>query len=166
MYFSPIDANSIRELFTYRDGALYWAVRNNPRIKVGDVSGGLDNSSGRWEVRIAGKNYKRSRLVWAFHNGDPGELQIDHINGDKTDDRIDNLRAVSASINSHNKGVTKANTTGIKGVSIYRQTKKGKYYRARLEVNGKEYRKFGYDLDCLIEWREEIARNSGIEKIN
>lgn len=58
------------------------------------------------------------RLAWAFKNGRWPDGQIDHINGDKSDNRITNLREVTASINSQNQKRPKAsNKTGFLGVS-------------------------------------------------
>lgn len=78
-----------------------------------------------------GKNVRAHRLIYeAYHGNVP--TYIDHINGNKRDNRVDNLRPASSAENNRNVGLTKANTSGYKGVS---KTKTGKY-RAAIQYNG------------------------------
>lgn len=76
----------------------------------------------------------------------PKGSQVDHINGDKLDNRKINLRVCTHSQNQINRGKQKNNTSGFKGVYPQKQSKK---YRAKISVNGKEYH-LGY-FDCPIE---------------
>lgn len=84
-------------------------------------------------------SYKRNsllahRVVWAIHYGRMPTDIIDHINGDKTDNRISNLREVNKSINGQNrKTATKKNPTGYLGVHLHA----GKYC-ASIKFNGKK----------------------------
>lgn len=64
------------------------------------------------------------RAVWAFHYGDWPDGAIDHINGIKSDNRIENLRLATVSQNQHNRGLQVNNTSGYKGVSFHKQTGK------------------------------------------
>jgi len=70
-------------------------------------------------IQVFNRHYMAHRLAWAFTHGEfPKEdEQIDHINGDATDNRIDNLRLVSMQENNRNKGLGRNNKTGITGVS-------------------------------------------------
>ena len=72
------------------------------------------------------------RLILGLDFGD--KRQADHINMDGLDNRRENLRIVTASENRCNRGKTKANTSGYKGVSWHKQLKK---WRADIQVNGK-----------------------------
>ena len=154
MKAKPIDEKLIRELFIYHQGILYWAKSTSRRVRVGDVAG-TPNNKGYCVVIIGGKVYRRSRLIYAMHYGDPASKEIDHINRDKSDDRIENLRAVDSSVNNHNKGLNRNNTSGIKGI-YSSKTERGLYYRAKLQVGGKLYRKASYDLESLVSWRESL----------
>lgn len=63
------------------------------------------------------KNYLTHRLVWFFHNGKiPEGMEIDHIDLDRSNNKIENLRLVTHAQNMKNTPLLKTNTTGIKGV--------------------------------------------------
>ncbi len=65
---------------------------------------GYTNGRGWLRVKIAGVHYKVHRIVWKMHHGEdpPANLQIDHINRDRHDNRITNLRVVTCKENIHN----------------------------------------------------------------
>lgn len=108
-----ISAEEINEILEYRDGQLYWKVSGNGRYP-GKKTGCL-GSGGYLQVRIKYKLYLVHRLVWIMHGKKPAPI-IDHINGDKLDNRLENLRAVTQSQNSMNRKQRSDNTSGIKGV--------------------------------------------------
>lgn len=70
------------------------------------------------------KNLYAHRVVWLLHYGEWPKNTVDHINGDKTDNRIENLRDVTLKENAKNKPIRKDSRTGVCGVSI----RYGKYY--------------------------------------
>lgn len=73
------------------------------------------------------KKIYKHREVWEKANGKiPYDMQIDHINRDKLDNRLENLRAVSRSVNQHNRKLNRNNTSGHKGVYWHKQ--KGKWH--------------------------------------
>ena len=72
-------------------------------------------------VRIAGGMHRVHRLVWLYVYGEiPKGKVIDHINGDKHDNRLANLRLVDRAQNNRNSKVSAKNSTGYKGVSVKR----------------------------------------------
>lgn len=89
------------DLFIYDDGLLINRISKSSRMQSGQIAGMLDARTGRAYIRINEVRYQRSILVWAMHNGKlPAKgMVIDHINGNPNDDRIENLREVSQSIN-------------------------------------------------------------------
>lgn len=116
----------------------------------------LESDSARWNSRHAGKGcgavnpggYRgiqfvfsghgtfrvmAHRLAWFIVNGVIPEFDIDHINQDRLDNRISNLRDVSKSLNLRNKSMGKNNTSGVTGVTWEEQIKK---WRARALVDG------------------------------
>jgi hypothetical protein len=124
----------LHALFAYReDGALIRKVTTNPRAQAGQVSGCI-NKGGYLRTRIQGKLYFNHRLVWFLHHG-TWPTAIDHVNGDRQDNRIENLRPCTLSQNMHNSKNKTTNKTGVKGVTWSTQKKR---YRARIVVKRKE----------------------------
>lgn len=112
---SDITANRVRELFSYRDGALYWLKRVNSKVAAGSRAGTV-NSLGYVVITIDGKKRHAHRLIWLWH-GHPLPVQLDHINGVVGDNRVENLRAADYVTNACNSKVRTDNTSGVKGVS-------------------------------------------------
>jgi hypothetical protein len=116
-----LDQVYLKQLFDYRDGLLIWKIKPARRTRIGYVAGTV-RYDGRRKVRIDSKQYFNSRLVWIWHNGDiPEGLEIDHINRDKSDDRIENLRVVTRIVNIRNKDNYQGN------VGYYYHKQDGKY---------------------------------------
>ena len=104
--------------------------------RAGDVAGCVKNSHGYRTIRINGRRYMASRVIWRLMTGSwpPKGMQIDHIDGDKTNDAWSNLRLATPSQNNCNKGKRSDSTTGYKGV--YFNCEKGGFL-AQLRVGGK-----------------------------
>jgi len=121
---APIDAGYIRTLFDYDSdkGVLIWKYKRRSG-RVGKPAGST-NKRGYVFVIIDTKYYYAHRLVWAWHHGDT-PLQIDHINGIKDDNRIENLRVATNSQNNMNLGTKKNNkSSGVKNVTWHAQANK------------------------------------------
>jgi hypothetical protein len=110
-----IATDLVKELFDYRDGKLYWRKRSNSKVAEGSQAGTV-NVSGYRVVTINGKKVHAHRLIWLWHGLELPE-QIDHINGDSLDNRIENLRAAGYCTNAFNSKRKTDNKSGIKGVS-------------------------------------------------
>ena len=83
-------------------------------------------------IKVDGKGYQAHRLAWLYVYGEHPKQQIDHINRDKTDNRITNLRDVSGSQNRENQlSPYKNNKLGVQGVSKWKQK-----YKAQIQVAG------------------------------
>jgi HNH endonuclease/AP2 domain len=82
---------------------------------------GTDNGSGHLVINTRAGKKLVHRMLWESVNGSiPFGLEIDHINGNKKDNRIVNLRLVSRAQNAENRHKPhKGNTSGVKGVSWY-----------------------------------------------
>lgn len=94
-------------------GTFTWAV-NRGSVRIGDPVGTEDREGYR-RVRIAGKHYYEHRLVWLWHHGRFPRI-LDHIDRDRSNNRIENLRECHESQNAANTGPHSHNTSGYRGV--------------------------------------------------
>jgi len=113
-------------------------------VKIGSTAGSLD-SDGYLSIMVDNIPYLTHRLAWLYVYGYFPENDIDHKNRKPGDNRIKNLREVSRSCNSRNTGNSKANTSGVKGVSWHKSTNK---WRVQITVLCKQkhistYKDFG-----------------------
>lgn len=143
-------------LFEYRDGALYWKtmVTTKTGKRVGQAAGYI-HPTGYRLISVQGYQYKAHRLMFLYHYGYIPEF-VDHINGNRADNRIENLRAATQSENVRNCFLTKPNAAGIKGVSKLKNSDK---WRCRLTVNKTTSCVTGFDTKEFAQefvelWRE------------
>lgn len=109
----------VRELFDYRDGWLYWKAPRK-KITVGSKAGNK-LKTGYYQVCVAQRSYYLHRVIFLLHHGYM-PTQVDHIDLDPSNNRIENLRPATQSQNNCNKQSHGRNTSGYKGVSLRRDT--------------------------------------------
>lgn len=126
-----------REHFKHRAGF----VRFSKHL-AGKRAGVLDTAKNYRRVKLAKKLLQEHRVAWLLCYGVWPPLDIDHINRDRSDNRIKNLRLATDSQNAHNTVSSKANTSGYKGVSWESQTGK---WRACLRFKGIQLRLGRFD---------------------
>ena len=119
-----ITQDLVKELFEYKDGFLYWKITKAQNAKKGTIAGSVD-SNGYHRVSINYKHYKVHRLVFLMFHGFLPE-NIDHIDGNPLNNKIENLRKVTTSQNMQNAKRYSTNTSGVKGVSWEKDRKKWK----------------------------------------
>lgn len=98
----------LNEIFEYKEGKLYWAKDKRGGAHKGDLAGCVSKAKGYRFVKLDGSLYREHRLIWKMFKGEDTVNDLDHINQDKADNRIENLRSVTRSINMLNnkaKGV-------------------------------------------------------------
>lgn len=137
------------ELLSYdpETGAFRWKVLRNGfagGVRPGDIAG-TDNGQGYVQINVAQRIWRAHRLAWLFMTGDvpPKGFEIDHINGERSDNRWSNLRQVSRRQNNYNLGISKRNISGTKGVSWIARNNK---WLARLKVDGRIIHLGEFDL--------------------
>lgn len=129
-----ITQKRIHELFEYReDGNLISKNTRGGNAKAGMVAGCLQ-PSGYIRLRIDGTDRQLHRMIFLYHHGQIAEgMEIDHIDGDKANNRIENLRQVTKSQNNQNAKIRSDNTSGTKGV--YKQRNK---WISQITINKKQ----------------------------
>jgi hypothetical protein len=167
------DVETLRKLLDYdpASGILTWKPRSLemfPNIKSGK----------RWNTKHAKKEaftgvlgtgyrsgyvfnepYKAHRIIWAIYYGEDPISQIDHINGDRADNRIENLRIASAAENSKNRARRNDNKSGVTGVTWDKGTNK---WRACIRVNHKtQYLGVFPDIEAAVAARKAAELKLG-----
>jgi hypothetical protein len=123
-----------KEIYSYNPTTgLFTRIRDGGRAdrRVGQIVGSLDTSVGYIRIGISGKVCLAHRLAWYYTYGYYPTKFIDHINRDKTDNRICNLREVNYSDNAKNMPLRSDNKHGTPGITFT----KNKYW-ARIQSNG------------------------------
>lgn len=129
--------NELERVLDYNPntGEIFWKVTSNTRTaKVGQRAGHLARD-GRRYIRLGGKNYLAYRLAWLLTYGKWHDNVIDHIDGDKSNDKISNLRDVEQYVNQQNERCARSNSkTGLLGICWV--ASKGKF-KAQIRIHPK-----------------------------
>lgn len=129
-----ITLSELKELYDFNpETGLFSRIKPVTRAKLG--SGGSINDQGYVVLFLKGRSVRGHRAAWLYFYGEWPKSHIDHINGNRSDNRISNLRLASQSQNRQNSKTPKNNTSGYKGVSC--DTRHGTW-RARIFVNNKD----------------------------
>jgi hypothetical protein len=134
----------------FNTGKLYWLPRTPDIFE--EEKHTRERTCSKWNARFAGKEafstrhtkgylsgaifgrgYRAHRVLWLLHTGKWPSSQIDHINGDKADNRLVNLREVTNEENSKNQKIRVNNTSGVHGVFWNKRNKK---WQAMIGISG------------------------------
>ncbi|EDD0902697.1 hypothetical protein GAV44_23385 [Salmonella enterica subsp. enterica serovar Newport] len=153
--------DELRDHIYYEDGKIY-RVEDGQRL-------GYRTKRGYYSYTFKGRTFLVHRLIYWLHKSDWPEF-VDHINGDRSDNRIDNLRPSTKSQNSANSKVRDSNLSGFTGVC-----KQGNKYTAQINYEGQRLNLCGYESpeaaalarDLLSHWFfKEFARFGILDKAN
>jgi hypothetical protein len=149
-----VNKQLLNELFYYEDGNLFWKNPTGKRIKAGCLAG-RNASNGYRMIGLYKRSYMTHRLVFMFHHG-YFPKEVDHIDGNKSNNKIENLRPASHLENLRNQKIRTDNVSGHKNVGWAKREQK---WRVRLTVNGKD-KHIGYFDD------RELADLVAVEATN
>lgn len=123
------------------------------RCIVGEAAGTM--SHGYCRISIDGRPYQAHRLAFLWMTGLFPQLDVDHINRDRSDNRWSNLREASKPQNQANSGLNPYNTSGHKGVCWHRQSAR---WQAFWREGGKEINRRFQELADAIACRQEAMK--------
>lgn len=143
LYYDPLTGLFIRK------------VRTSSTARVGGFAG-CEDAYGYIQIGVGGELVKAHRLAWFYMTGEWPPEDIDHVNGDRRDNRWANLRLASRAENLMNTCIRSDNTSGHKGVGW---AKREQLWRAYININGKT-KSLGYfkELDEAIKARKDAER--------
>lgn len=112
-----MDINEIREFLSYDPaaGEFRWIKKPSIGVEAGDIAG-TTSGEGYRKIKFRGRVFRAARLAWFFVHGSLPQGLVDHRNGNKSDDRIDNLREATRSQNTANSRPRRNSKSGFKGV--------------------------------------------------
>ena len=125
-----VSKEELEERFDYREGKLFY--KKTVGAKKRGLEAGCKHHSGYREIIVNGVCYRLHRLIWLYHHGVWPKDQLDHINGVRDDNRIENLREDTRTQNKWNTKSRKNSSSSFKGVH-----KVGNRWRARCCIKGK-----------------------------
>lgn len=154
-----VDRDYVMSVLRYDEesGKIFWINEkrvgfNNSALmhNAGDEAGTPRKLDGRVVVRINGKLYLRYRIAWLIVHGYMPDCEIDHIDGDETNDSISNLRLASRRMNQENirEALSGKKSSGLLGVYANKPGR-SKPWRAAIGTNGKQIYLGAFDTEEL-----------------
>lgn len=152
-----ISVDLLKELFIYNKekGLLKWNI--NYRSIIYNTSVGTINNDGYLKVEIAGKAYSVHNLIWIIENNryPSTNMVIDHIDGNRTNNHIDNLREITIKGNAQNR------TNKISGLPLYVYKHRDKYAVRVTTDKARAYGSYRTIEEALIK-RDEVCKQLNI----
>lgn len=121
----------LKELLIYNKwtGEFFWKPRTGCRT---NIPLGSDNGNGYMRITVDGVSYYAHRLAWIYENGDFTKEHIDHIDGDRSNNKILNLRPATPSENQLNRHGAQVNSkSGEIGVSWHKKAGKWQVFKSK-----------------------------------
>lgn len=133
---SNLTAARLREVLHYepQTGVFHWIVTTSSRRPVGSVAGG-PTSTGYARIGVDGVRYRSHRLAWLYMTGEWPSDQVDHKDNDRLNNRWENLRLVDNQMNQGNSGMSRNNTSGVKGVFWSKQRQQ---WQTKININRRQ----------------------------
>ena len=137
-----LSQEELLNIIEYRDGQLYWKIKPSKNRNIGDKAGSI-KKNGYCMVQINKKLDYAHRFIYLIFYGYIPKY-IDHIDGNPSNNKIENLRESTQSQNLCNKRIQSNNKSGIKGIFWDSRRKE---WTASCQINGKTIRKYCKSID-------------------
>lgn len=146
--------SEVKKLLRYdeKTGLFTWIGTRSGVLGKDSVAGTVDKK-GYIRITVLGKEVMAHRLAWLYVHGTWPENQIDHIDENKSNNAITNLRVVTNGENCCRRGPQKNNTSGVKGVTGYEGC-----WRVRVGAPGEGRKHLGYYK--TLKEAEQVAREA------
>lgn len=155
----------VKHKFKYEDGKLFWKNPSKYKPELINKEAGSLHKSGYRNIKINNKSYREHRIIFLYFNKYLPKC-LDHIDRNKSNNKIENLREATKQQNSFNSNINKNNTSGFKGVDFHKPSNK---WRARIHLNNKLTHlgmfsnpilaAYAYDKVALINFKEFAKLN-------
>jgi hypothetical protein len=152
-----MDQQTLKARLSYAPdtGEFTWVNPTSPSIPAGTVAG--ERSGPYTRIRLKGTHHYAHRLAFLYMQGALPTEGVDHINGNKADNRWSNLRPATNTVNGRNMKKARNNTSGVTGVFLDR----GKW-RAQIKIDGKNLQLGSYtEISDAISARKSAEKEHG-----
>lgn len=158
---SEISSEILLNLFNYKDGNIYWKQWKKGRRR--NLIAGTINNNGYLKITIDGKQMYAHRIVWIMHNGNIDDgYEIDHINHNRSENRIENLRIVTRSENAKNLSMAANNKTGF--TDVFFNKKRNKYFSSVKVGNNHIFGGWHYSIESAVTSRNALWKKFGFHQ--
>lgn len=152
----------IEELEYNPDNGEFIRLKRRGTVHAGTLAGVNPKTNGYIEIRVCSqstdgksKKYKAHRLAWLYMTGEFPKLEIDHIDGNRANNKWDNLREVNRSINQRNRKIHSNSPSGVLGVTWNR-----KNFKWQVNFNKKYFGSFD-DFHEAVKVRKKLEEIDG-----
>jgi hypothetical protein len=129
-----VTAERLRELLHYNpETGVFTRVARVRGARIGDAAGSV-KANGYIRIRIDRGLYFAHRLAWLYMTGEWPDHHLDHRDGDRANNRFDNLRAATPAENHQNRAMPKTNTSGFVGAHFDRKRRR---WSGKIRVSGR-----------------------------
>lgn len=154
-----IDLEELKRLLSYdpETGKWTWKVYRSRLAREGDTAGTPHHKDRYIRLHVNGRMHTAHRLAWFYMTGGWPLGEIDHINGDREDNRWNNLREAPKQLNALNRKIYRTNTSGQKGIHWHPRLGK---WRVRIQQFGRRI-----SLGCYDTMEDAAAAYAAAEKV-